>query len=169
MGENTSFQPFAEEFLLRTGKIVWCTATTVDRQGRPRSRILHPIWQVIDDLPVGWVVTSQTPVKTAHLAANPHLACMYWSPAQHTVAIDCVASWANEAEKHCVWDLFMSTPPPLGYDLGWYGVEQWRNPLFNPLRLDAWRVQMLRGEQLAAMALTPRTWRKPTPGSGRNA
>ncbi len=84
MEKDTSFEPFAEEFLLRTGKIFWCTATTADAQGRPRPRILHPIWQVIDGLPVDWVVTSQTPVKTTHLARKPHLACMYWNPDQNT-------------------------------------------------------------------------------------
>lgn len=160
MEKDTSFEPFAEEFLLRTGEIIWCTATTVDAQGRPRSRILHPIWQVIDGLPVGWVVTSQTPVKTTHLARNSHLACMYWNPDQNTVAIDYVAAWANELEKVHVWDLYMTTPPPLGYDLGWYGDETWGNPLFNPLRLDPWRVQFLRAEQMAALDLTPRTWRR---------
>ena len=25
--------------------IVWCSVATVDSQGRPWSRILHPIWQ----------------------------------------------------------------------------------------------------------------------------
>ena len=55
MEKDTSFEPFAEEFLLRTGEIIWCTATTVDAQGRPRSRILHPIWQVIDGCrSAGW-------------------------------------------------------------------------------------------------------------------
>ncbi|MFN8540721.1 MAG: pyridoxamine 5'-phosphate oxidase family protein [Thermomicrobiales bacterium] len=112
------FAPFAADFLHLTGEIVWCTATTVDAKGRPRSRILHPIWQVRDDQPVGWVVTGQTPIKTRHLAANPHLACSYWSPAQHTVMIDCVASWIEDAAtKRHVFDLFMTTPPPLGYDL----------------------------------------------------
>lgn len=161
METDTSFAPMAEEFLLRTGEIVWCTATTVDSKGRPRSRILHPIWQVIDGLPVGWVVTGRTPIKTAHLAANPHLACMYWNPDQHTVSIDCLASWVSDLDtRRHVFDLFMTTPPPLGYDLRAFGPEEHESEVFTPLRLDAWRVQMLRPEQLAVMDLVPRTWRR---------
>ncbi len=57
-----------------------------DHGRRPRSRILHPIWEVRVETPVGWVDTGRPPVKTTHLA------CMYWSPAQNTVSIDCLAS-----------------------------------------------------------------------------
>jgi general stress protein 26 len=154
-----SFASFEEEFLRFTSEIVWCTVTTVDAKGRPRSRVLHPIWQVIDGLPVGWVVTSKTPVKAGHLAGNPHLACSYWSPAQNTVAIDCVASWVeDQAGKQHVWDLFMTTPPPLGYDLSGYGPEGLRNALFNPLRLDPWRVQIQRFEGWGEIRV-PQIWR----------
>lgn len=154
-----SFAAYAEEFLHYTGQIVWCTATTVDAKGRPRSRILHPIWQVIDDRPVGWIVTGKTPVKTGHLAANPHLACSYWSPEQHTVMIDCLANWVEDAAtKRHVFDLFITTPPPLGYDLRVFGASGPESPTFTPLRLDPWRVQMTRfagwiGDR------TPRIWR----------
>ena len=41
----TDFSEIAEEFDARVKKIVWCTVSTIDRQGRPRSRILHPIWE----------------------------------------------------------------------------------------------------------------------------
>ena len=50
-----SFAPFAEDFLAITAEVVWCTATTVDAAGRPRSRILHPIFEVAEGRPVGWV------------------------------------------------------------------------------------------------------------------
>jgi len=156
----TSFASLATDFFRYTADIVLCTATTVDARGRPRSRMLHPIWEVVDGLPVGWVVTSQTAVKSAHLAANPHLACMYWSPAQHTVAIDCLARWATADEKPHVWDLFMTTPPPLGYDLSGFGDSRWGNPLFNPLRLDAWRVQIVTAEQVTEHDFAGRTWRR---------
>jgi hypothetical protein len=156
----TSFEPFAEEFLQRTSEIVICTATTVDATCRPRSRMLHPIWEVLDGLPVGWVVTTRTPVKTAHLDRNPHMACMFWSPKNATASIDCIASWADNEGKRHTWDLFMTTPPPVGYDLSWFGDDKWDHPLFDPLRLDAWRVQLLGAEQHAAGDLVPRTWRK---------
>jgi hypothetical protein len=154
-----SFAAVEEEFLRLTSEIVWCTVTTVDGKGRPRSRMLHPIWQVLEGRPVGWVVTSKTPIKTAHLTANPLVACSYWSPSQHTVAIDCVASWVeNTASKRHVWDLFMTTPPPLGYNLSGYGPEGMRNPLYNPLRLDPWRIQITRFAGWGGNR-TPQIWR----------
>ena len=157
----TSFSPYAAQFLRLTTEIIWCTVTTVDRAGRPRSRILHPIWQIVDGLPVGWIVTSKTPVKAAHLAANPHVACSYWSPTQNVVLIEAVASWVeDDAGKQHVWELFMTTPPPLGYDLGGYGPQGRHNPLFEPLRLDAWRVQLLDGEDFAKGIYTPHMWHR---------
>ena len=155
-----SFAAFEKEFLQSTSEIIWCTVTTVDTRGRPRSRVLHPIWQVIDGRPVGWVITGKTPVKARHLAANPYVACSYWSPAQNIVYADCVASWVEDAAvKQQVWDLFMTTPPPLGYDLSGFGLDGPRNPIFTPLRLDAWRVQILRGEEFPFGDLVPRMWR----------
>ena len=35
----------APAFIEMTQQIVWCSAATVDTKGRPRSRILHPIWE----------------------------------------------------------------------------------------------------------------------------
>ena len=35
----------APAFIEMAHRIVWCSAATVDTHGRPRSRILHPIWQ----------------------------------------------------------------------------------------------------------------------------
>ena len=39
------FADIADEFAARTQRIVWCTVATVDESGRPRTRILHPIWE----------------------------------------------------------------------------------------------------------------------------
>ena len=33
-----------ESFISIAHRIVWCTLATVDRRGRPRSRLVHPIW-----------------------------------------------------------------------------------------------------------------------------
>lgn len=159
MTETDTFAGFAEEFLRFTGEIVWCSVATVDAKGRPRSRVLHPIREVVEGRPVGWAVTGKTPVKTAHLAGHPYVSCSYWSPAQNTVAADCRATWVDEdAAKRHVWDLFGSTPPPLGYDLSGFGAEGPGSPHFTPLQLDPWRVQILRFEGWGGN-LTPRVWR----------
>jgi Pyridoxamine 5'-phosphate oxidase len=68
---RTSFADIEQDFLRFTADIVYCTVTTVDAQGRPRSRVMHPIFEVVDGEPLGWAVTDRSPVKTRHLAANP--------------------------------------------------------------------------------------------------
>jgi len=50
----------------------------VDTQGRPRTRILHPIWQWDGTSLVGWVATGPTPTKRAHLAVSPFASRSYW-------------------------------------------------------------------------------------------
>jgi hypothetical protein len=86
---RTSFADIEQDFLRCTADIVYCTVTTVDAQCRPRSRVMHPIFEVVDGEPLGWAVTDRSPVKTRHPAANPHVSCAYWSPPQNTVYLDC--------------------------------------------------------------------------------
>ena len=52
-------------------RIVWCTVATVDHHDRPRSRILHPFWELTDDGLTGWITTRPTPLKRAHLEHSP--------------------------------------------------------------------------------------------------
>jgi hypothetical protein len=83
--------------------------------------MLHPVFLVRNGRPLGWALTGRTPLKTRHLAANPHVACSYWNPSHDTVFVDCVASWVEEeSEKADVWDVFLETPQPLGWaPRGW--------------------------------------------------
>src|SRR3712207_1757306 len=76
----------AEAFLAVAHRVVWCTLATVDRRGRPRSRVVHPVWEQADDGLVGWVTTRPTPLKQAHLRRTPFVSCSYWDPA-HDVAV----------------------------------------------------------------------------------
>lgn len=158
-----SFAPLQDEFLRITAQTVFCVATTVDKQGRPRGRMLHPVFVVRDGRPVGWALTGRTPLKVAHLAANPHLCCAYWNPSHDTAFVDCVAGWVeDDAEKERVWELFRDTPPPLGWGpegLAGYGPDRWRSPIFTPLRLDPWRVQVMAGSEYPGGELTGRVWR----------
>ena len=41
----TTLEDIAPKFVAMAHQIVWCTAATVDAKGRPRSRVLHPIWE----------------------------------------------------------------------------------------------------------------------------
>ncbi|SHF14210.1 pyridoxamine 5'-phosphate oxidase family protein [Streptoalloteichus hindustanus] len=158
---TASFADVRDEFLRLTTEIVWSTVATVDRLGRPRTRVLHPIWEIVEDLPVGWVLTTKTPVKAAHLAANPHVSCAYWSPAHDTVFAECRASWVEDLPtKQRVWELFRSAPPPLGYDPGESLRTTPDDPTLVLLRLDPWRVGVRTFDDLAARR-PGRVWRSP--------
>ncbi len=60
----------APAFVEMAHRIVWAGVATVDRRGRPRTRILHPIWEWDGERLVGWIGTSQSPVKASHLARH---------------------------------------------------------------------------------------------------
>ncbi len=154
------FGSFRADFLAFTTDIVYCTVTTVSPDGRPRSRVMHPIFEVVDGAPRGWALTDRTPLKDRHLAANPYVSCCYWSPAQNTVTIDCTASWVTDDDTlREAWELFADPEPPGWGDLSGYGDAGIHHPRFNLLRLQPYRVQVLRAEDLAAGNYTPRLWR----------
>ena len=109
------FEEIEAEFNARTRGIVWCPVATVDSTGRPRTRILHPIWEGT----TGWIATGRHSLKTKHLANNPHVSLLYWDPAQQNVQIEGTAAWEDDpAERRRIWELYKATPPPLGYDIG---------------------------------------------------
>ena len=63
---------------------VWATVATVDRLARPRTRILHPIWEWDGSALVGWIATRPTPVKRVHIEHSPFLSITYWAPSHDT-------------------------------------------------------------------------------------
>src|SRR4051794_5056923 len=69
------------DFVRIAHRIVWCTLATVDRRGRPRSRVVHPYWERDVDGLTGWMFTRSTSPKIAHLAHRSHISCSYWDPA----------------------------------------------------------------------------------------
>ncbi|PYV19616.1 MAG: pyridoxamine 5-phosphate oxidase, partial [Acidobacteria bacterium] len=73
----TELARVAPAFVEMAHRIVWCSAATVDTRGRPRSRVLHPIWQWDGSRLVGWIATGPTPVKRAHLDASPYISLNY--------------------------------------------------------------------------------------------
>ena len=133
-----SFAEIEEEFMARVRRIVWCTVATVDRRGRPRSRILHPVWEGA----TGWIATGRHTLKAAHLAQNPYVSLAYWDPGHRQIYADCRAEWDDAPEqKRRIWELYKSTPPPLGYDPGII----WRSgpdDAFGVLKLTPWRIEL---------------------------
>lgn len=132
------FTELAPEFTKRVQQMVWCSAATVDAQGRPRSRILHPIWEGS----VGWITTRRHSFKEGHLAQTPYLSLAYVADAAKPVYADCHAEWMDDVnEKRRIWDLIAATPAPVGFDPApIYGSAE--DPGFGLLRLSPWRIEV---------------------------
>ncbi len=152
----------APAFIEMAHRIVWCSAVTVDSQGRPRSRILHPIWTWDGAQIVGWVGTRPSSVKRAHLNAHPYMSMNYWTPSHDTCVAECRATWAFDDETRCmVWDLFVNGPAPVGYDPAI--VPGWDSPMadaFAALRLDPWRLRVFPGTVLLGQGGRVLTWQE---------
>jgi hypothetical protein len=137
----------APAFVEMAHRIVWASAATVDARGRPRSRILHPIWLWDGSRLTGWIATGPSPAKVAHLKASPHMSLNYWLPSHDTCAADCRVTWAYDDETRIrVWNLFLEAPPPVGYDPA--NVPVWDSPTsdtFAALHLDPWRLRVFPG------------------------
>ena len=140
-----------ESFTDIAHRIVWCTLATVDRHGRPRSRVVHPVWETTDDVVIGWVWTRPTPLKRAHLRHHRFVSCTCWDP-QHDVAVaECDARWEmDSAERERVWGLVATPAPPLGWDPAtiFPGGPTVRKA--GLLRLDPWRLSWYRAADMAA-------------------
>ena len=137
--EAATFEEIEPEFMARVRRIAWCTVATVDRRGRPRTRILHPIWEGS----TGWIATGPQSHKAKHLAKNPYVSLSYWDPQHQNIYADCRAEWVEDAgERRRIWELYKSTPPPLGYDPGmiWTGGPD--DPAFGVLKLTPWRIEL---------------------------
>ena len=152
MREMHKLEEVAPAFVEMAHRIVWCTAASVDRTGRPRSRVLHPIWEWQDGELTGWIGTGPTPTKRAHLEASPHLSLNYWDPSQDTCVAECRAQWHFDMDtREKVWEAYVSAPAPLGYDPS--VIPTWESPeseTFAVLRLEPWRLRVFPGTVLLA-------------------
>ncbi|MEZ4646466.1 MAG: pyridoxamine 5'-phosphate oxidase family protein [Chloroflexota bacterium] len=157
MHELTEIAP---AFVEMAHRIVWCNAATVDSKGRPRSRVLHPIWQWDGTRLTGWIGTGPTPTKRAHLNANPYMSLNYWAPSHDTCVAECHATWALDDEtRTMVWQLFAHGPEPVGYNPaivpGWDSPTA---PAFAVLRLEPWRLRVFPGSVLLGQGGQVLTW-----------
>jgi len=158
---HDTYRQTADEAVAVAHRVVWATVTTVDRVGRPRGRVLHPIWVDTDHGLEGWITTRRTAVKVRHLAANPHLSCSYLAPNHDVAFFDCVAAWADSSNaRRRAWSAFASAPTPVGYDPATVFPDGPDGPDFAVLHLRPYRLQAGRGEALAR-GERPRLWQAP--------
>jgi len=157
-----SLEHIAPAFIGMAHSIVWASAATVDRDGHPRSRILHPLWQWDGVDLLGWVATAPTPLKRAHLAAHPYMSVSYWTTDHDTCSADCLVEWYLDEETRTeVWNNFVSAPAPVGYDPAIIPI--WRDgptsPQFAVLRLTPYRLRVMPGTVMTAQQGEVLTWR----------
>ena len=150
----------APAFVAMAHRIVWCNAATVDTRGRPRSRILHPLWRWDGSQLVGWIATSPTPLKRAHLEAHPYMSLSYWSPEHDTCVAECRAAlMLDDDTRTRVWHDFAAAPAPVGYVPSI--VPAWTSATadaFAVVRLDPWRVRVFPGSVLLGQGGQVLTW-----------
>jgi general stress protein 26 len=158
-----TFADIRRTFLAYISDIRYCTMVTVDSANRPRARVMLPVWEVVDERPVGWLAVFKTPVKARHLQRNPHTTYSYWSPRQNAVHIDAVSSWIDDPEvKTYAWNVYKSgSPAGVGYDPIGYWPGGPTDPTYHLIRIEPWRIQLVRGTDLATVV-----WQTATPKSG---
>ena len=147
----TPLERIVPAFVEMAHSIVWATVATVDPDGRPRTRILHPIWQWDGSTLTGWIATVPTKLKHEHLAAHPEVSITYWTTSHDTCSAECLAQWYLDDDTcTTVWEMFKNAPPPVGYDPAI--IPQWQggptSADFAALRLTPRRLRVMPGSVL---------------------
>lgn len=135
------FAKIQSELMARIEKMVWCNAATVDGQGRPRSRILHPLWEGS----TAWVTADRNSFKSRHLARTPYISLAYVSDPAKPAYVDCHAEWVVDRESRLhVWNLCSTFPEPMGFDpaliYGTVDEPGEGQPEFGVLKLTPYRI-----------------------------
>ncbi|MBO0679250.1 pyridoxamine 5'-phosphate oxidase family protein [Mycolicibacterium sp. S2-37] len=157
----STLQRVAPAFVDMAHSIVWASCATVDSDGRPRSRVLHPIWEWDGSDLFGWIATVPSPVKRAHLAVHPYMSVNYWAPSHDTCSAECLVEWYTDDEtRSAVWERFATGPEPVGYDPRI--IPQWSDgptsPQFAALRLAPYRLRAMPGTVMTQAAGEVLSW-----------
>jgi pyridoxamine 5'-phosphate oxidase-like protein len=161
MESVASLEQIAPAFVEMAHSIVWASVATVDRDGRPRSRILHPLWEWDGVDLLGWVATVPTALKRKHLAAHPFVSVSYWTTNHDNCSADCLVEWYLDDETRSeVWTKFVTAHAPVGYDPAI--IPMWRDgptsDQFAVLRLTPYRLRVMPGTVLIAQRGEVLTW-----------
>lgn len=138
--ESLSFGEIREEFIRRAHSVVWCSMATVDAHGRPRSRVIHTIWE--SDGSTGYIGTYRNSYKSTHLVNNPYVSLAYITDLVRPLYVEALAEWADDLETRLrAWAMFKEAAPPLGYDPSPIFISP-DHPRFGVLKLTPWRIQI---------------------------
>jgi hypothetical protein len=161
MTDQNELDTTAAAFIEMAHRIVWATVATVDRQQRPRSRVLHPYWQWDGTALTGIVATGPTPLKRAHLEHSAFVSVNYLAANHDTCTAECRATWMlGDDERIEVWETLKHAPAPVGYDPAmvppWSGGPT--SEAFGALRLEPWRLRVFPGTVLLGTGGNVLTW-----------
>lgn len=159
----TALTDIAPAFVDMAHRIVWASVATVDANGRPRSRVLHPIWEWDGATLTGWIATGPTPIKRAHIAAHPDVSINYWAPTQDTCSAEATVEWVfDDDERVALWERFKNGPAPVGYDPAI--IEPWADgptsPAFAGWKLTPTRLRVMPGTVMTQGSGALLTWRR---------
>jgi general stress protein 26 len=134
----SSFTEIEPEFIERAHRMVWCDMATVGSGGRPRTRIVHPVWEN----GIAWMTSLRVGPKAEDIDRNPYVSLAYVSDPVKPAYAECVASWVEDRdERIAIWARIAVIPEPLGYNaqtmFGSYDV-----PNLTMLRLEPWRIRL---------------------------
>lgn len=136
----TSFETIREEFFGYVQAFVYCCMATLAPNDRPRTRIVHPIWE---DDGTGWILSVPDTPKSRHLAHCPYVSLAYFAhDMQHPVYLECSAQIVTDRTEHLrVWEIIKHAPPPMGYDPApHYGSVE--HPHWGVIRLEPYRIEL---------------------------
>lgn len=158
----TSLDQIAPAFVEMAHSIVWASVATVDADDRPRSRVLHPIWEWDGTQLTGWIAVGPTPVKRAHIAAHPAISVNYWTTSHDTCTADCAVEWVlGDDERTALWERFKTGPAPVGYDPAI--IEPWRggptSETFAGWKLTPTRLRVMPGTMMTQGSGELLSWR----------
>lgn len=157
----TTLDEVAPAFRAMAHRIVWATVATVAVDGRPRTRILHPMWEWDGIDLVGWILTSPLSPKRADLDATPRVSLTYWVSEQDTCTAEADVTWVlDDAGRRDAWDRFATAPEPVGYDPRI--IPPWTAPdvdAFGALRLNPTWLRVMPGSVMLRGEGEVLTWR----------
>src|SRR5262245_33033283 len=157
---TTDLAAVAPAFVEMAHRIVWASVATVGPDDRPRTRILHPIWEWDGTDLVGWIATAPTPLKRRHLEAHPFVSVKFWAQTHDTGAAGGGAGLLLDLPtREATLKLFAEGPEPVGYDPRI--IPQWTSPdveAFAVIRLQPWRLRVMPGSVMLGKGGEVLTW-----------
>ncbi len=121
--------------------VVWSTLASVGPDGRPRTRIVHPVLRW-DGGPSGWITSRPSDLRRRHLRTSASVSLLWWSPAQDVVTVDGDADWLPDDERDAAWAAIAATPPPTGFDPATIWPEGPSSASFAVIALRARRIRV---------------------------